>query len=113
MVIPNRKPRSHSPAAARRASRVFRWVGSRLLSIGGSPMDIGQLAIMLICTILGIWYVGASIYNRRRGLTLARWRDRPRQTAQATRCGPAAGDTRAAAVVVIPARDRSPRSADP
>jgi len=36
-------------------------------------MDIGQLAIMLICTILGIWYVGASIYNRRRGLTLARW----------------------------------------
>jgi hypothetical protein len=36
-------------------------------------VDIGQLAIILICGILGVWYVGASIYNRRRGLTLARW----------------------------------------
>jgi hypothetical protein len=36
-------------------------------------LDIGQLAIVIICAILGIWYVGASIYNRRRGLALARW----------------------------------------
>jgi hypothetical protein len=36
-------------------------------------MDIGQLTIVVICAILGIWYVGASIYNRRRGLALARW----------------------------------------
>ena len=36
-------------------------------------MDIGQLTIVVICGLLGAWYVGASIYNRRRGLALARW----------------------------------------
>jgi len=36
-------------------------------------VDIGQLAIILICIILGIWFVVASIYNRRRGLLLAGW----------------------------------------
>jgi len=36
-------------------------------------MDIGQLTIIGICAVLGIWYIGASAYNRRRGLALARW----------------------------------------
>lgn len=36
-------------------------------------MDIGQLAILVICVALGIWYVGAAAYNRRRGRVLARW----------------------------------------
>jgi hypothetical protein len=36
-------------------------------------VDIGQLAIIGVCAVLGIWYVGASVYNRRRGLALARW----------------------------------------
>jgi hypothetical protein len=36
-------------------------------------VDIGQLAILLICVALGAWYVGASVYNRRRGQMLGRW----------------------------------------
>ncbi|HEX9439835.1 MAG TPA: hypothetical protein VF909_09145 [Roseiflexaceae bacterium] len=36
-------------------------------------MDIGQLAIVVVCAVLGIWYVGASVYNRRRGMELTRW----------------------------------------
>jgi hypothetical protein len=36
-------------------------------------VDIGQLAILLVCIALGAWYVGASVYNRRRGQMLGRW----------------------------------------
>jgi hypothetical protein len=36
-------------------------------------MDIGQLAIIVVCAVLGIWYIGASVYNRRRGMELTRW----------------------------------------
>jgi hypothetical protein len=36
-------------------------------------VDIGQLAIIVICAVLVVWYIGASIYNRRRGVALARW----------------------------------------
>ncbi len=36
-------------------------------------MDIGQLTILGVCVALFAWYIGASVYNRRRGQMLGRW----------------------------------------
>jgi hypothetical protein len=36
-------------------------------------VDIGQLAILGVCVALFAWYIGASVYNRRRGQMLGRW----------------------------------------
>jgi hypothetical protein len=36
-------------------------------------VDIGQFAILGVCVALFAWYIGASVYNRRRGQMLGRW----------------------------------------